>query len=98
MKDEREGQTTRVWGLILGPSALSLQSATQAGLNWMAGGPSPSQTLREAKALMHTAQEISHYTQILSGTPAKLTPATDWADRSLEMPTSAVLFCFYTEK
>lgn len=54
---------TREWGLILGPSALSLQAATQAGLNWMAGGPLPSQTLCEAKPLMHKAQELSHYTQ-----------------------------------
>jgi len=60
-----------VWGLILGPSALSLQSATQAGLNWMAGGPLPSQTLREAKPLMHEAQELSHYS--LSGPLSTLT-------------------------
>ncbi|KAK2878469.1 hypothetical protein Q8A67_019260 [Cirrhinus molitorella] len=32
------------------------ESAAQAGLNWMAGGPLPSQTLRES-------QELSHYTQ-----------------------------------
>lgn len=63
MTGERERQLTRVWGLILSPSALSLQAATQAGLNWMAGGPLPSQTLWEAKPLMHEAQELSHYTQ-----------------------------------